>query len=131
MIKILTAFLMLTSVAYADPILNCQYDGTMVLTVVREEYNEEPDSIFKVVVWNGETSDKVPNFSSCTVNELVTIDYTHTPNFIRINNIDVPNPLRQDIIKATVAGSHYTIMPNRVINENTRQVFYIYEAPLG
>lgn len=132
LIKALTILFMLTGMACADPIINCQYGGTMVLTVNREEYKEEPDSIFKVVVWNGETSGtKFPNFVTCEVNELVTIEYQHTPNNIIIGNISIPLPVPQDVIRATVLSSHYTIMPNRVVNENTRQVFYIYEAPLG
>ena len=132
LIKVLTILFMLTGMACADPVMNCQYGGTMVLTVNREEYKEEPDSIFKVVVWNGETSGKdIPNFVVCDVNEFITVEYQHTPNNLLIGNISIPLPMSQDIIRTKVIGGYYTIMPDRVINENTRQNFYIYEAPLG
>lgn len=77
LIKPILFTILMSGSALADPIMHCQYGGTMVLSVARAEYEEEPNSLFKVVVWNGETSGKNPNFVICEVNEFITVEYQH------------------------------------------------------
>ena len=124
--------LMLVGPAFADPILHCQYGGTMILSVPRENYTEEPESIIKLVVWNGETlGSKVENYAMCEASDIVSVEYVHIPNNIIMFDVTIPNPAPQDLVNVIVPANFSVDRPKRIIDENSREIFYIYEVPLG
>jgi hypothetical protein len=116
--------------AVADPTMVCEYGGTMILTVPREEYTEEPDSIFKLVVWNGQTMGERGEPDVCPIDYYATVIYDHSVNTALVNGKIVEYADTYDLV-TVIPGGGYSISESEAkIEENTRAIFYIYEQLL-
>jgi hypothetical protein len=128
---LLITLLVLPNVLNADPTLICEYGGTMVLTVPRSDYQEEPNSILKIVVWNGQTMGKGRPPDTCVISDIAIITYDHTLNEETIDGELVTYPDNFDFVTVAPFDMYTIENQNREIEENTRQEFYVYEKLLG
>lgn len=129
--SILFSLALLPSIVNAEPVLICEYGGTMILTVPRSDYEEEPNSILKIVVWNGQTTGKDLKVRYCQVEEVAMVIYEHTTNEERVDEKLVPLPNPQDIVTVRPFDMYTIENYNREIEENSRQEFYVYDKVLG